>query len=271
MSREITKILCFIIAFAAVSCGVDASKRAAESLFAMATEATASGDYERAIALIDSIDTAYPDQVAVRRNAMQLKPEVIEKQTVKQLGDLDGKIAICKAEGDSLQRSIVKVNNIIEPYYVAKTREGRSVVGKTGLEARMMPDGTFYLISSYNGKAGHTGVVVSNGSESAATAMVAHDGERNDRSGRSEVIHYMPGECDSLSSFIAGHSSEPLTITFAGGNAKTTALDAEDATAIATLYNAAANVRKRTLLELEKQHLEAQLALSRKHRASMMK
>lgn len=250
-----------------VSCG-DADKRQAEALYIMAETAAQEGDYGRAIELIDSIDHAHAAQIETRRKAMHLRARSTEGATVRELETTVARQARLRIAADSLQSRLTRVDNPIEPYYVASGQ--KRAVGENGLEARMSPDGVFYLISSLrNPKVGHTYVTVTAGGNSASTSAVAHDGERNDRSMGYEVIHYMMPECDSVGAFIASRPGEEFTVTYGGGNkSHSIVLDSCQAEGIATLYRAAQNLRQLHKATLDSLRLERQLLLSRTHAAS---
>lgn len=262
---KFTAALCGALAMLA-SCSGNAEKQKAEALFEMAGQAMTDGDYVRATQLIDSIDSVYPGQIETRHKAMHLRPRVTELSSLREMEQIDSIIARLTLAGDSLQSLIVKVDNPIEPYYVAAESKGKSTVGKTGIEARMMPDGTLYLISSLAPvSVGHTSVTVSAGSESAQTAAIAPDGERNDNSLGYEVIHFMPGECGAVVDFIASHRNEPLTVVFNGRSSKSITLSEQQASAIATIRDAAENVRQRRVTAIERSRLEKQIELARRH------
>ena len=266
MSHVLTKLAAAgLIGVMAASCG-DAEKRQAESMFVMAETAAQDGDYVRAVALVDSIDSIYPRQVEVRRKAMHLRATAGEQVTLAEIEQNSAVTATLKLSGDSLQALLAKVDHPLEPYFVAAG--SNSIVGENGIEARMAPDGMFYLISSLKQpKVGHTYVSVSADGQEARTAEVAYDGERNDRSMGYEVVHYMMPECDSVGAFIASHPGE-LTLTYGGGSKPyTTKLDADKAARIATVWRAAANARDQRRAIFEQQRLQKQLELNRSHAA----
>lgn len=253
-----------------VSCGGSDEQRQAESLFIMAETAAQNGDYQQAMSLLDSLDSTYPKQIEHRKKGAHLRATTLEKATIASIERNERQIAEAKLRNDSLSQFIVKVDNPIEPYFVAKSMAGKSIVGKTGIEARMMPDGALYLISSLSGpKANHESVSVSVGGETASTSVIAHDGERNDRSMGYEVIHYMPAECNALAAFIAKHRSEEIELTFNGKSQRPKIkLDQQSRDAVATLYEAAATVTEQRRLQLENTKLERQLQMSRDHAAN---
>lgn len=268
MSHAQIKTLAAGLLLLCASCSGNTDKEKAEALYNMADQAMTDGNYLRATQLIDSIDSIYSDQLDVRRRAMHLRPRITELSSLRQLEHIDSVEALLTLAGDSLQNLLLKVDNPIEPYFVARSTANRQVVGKTGIEARMMPDGTLYLISSLApASIGHTSLTAVAGSQSATTAVILPDGERNDNTLGYEVIHFMPNECDEVVRLIAGHRNEPVTVTFNGKSAKSITLSPADTDAIATIVAAAANVRERRVAALERARLEKQIELARVHQA----
>lgn len=270
MSLAATKHIIYglMIAAMATSCGGSTEKQEAESLLIMAETAAENGDYDRSIELIDSLDRLYSKQIETRRRGMHLKAKSIEGSTIRQLEKLSEERARLHMENDSLQKLLVKVDNPVEPYF--KSSLMNTNPQSNFIEARMMPDGTPYLISNLSSpKVNHTSVTaICEGSE-ASTATIACDGERNDRSMGHECIHYMPGECTEFLDFIVTNQNRPITVRFNGENGKTIgkALQTNEIAAIATVRKASKIVTAIKLNELSKARLEKQLELSRNHAA----
>lgn len=96
------------------SCG-NSDKENAEGMFEMASIMAEQGDYDRAVLILDSIDSIYPEQVDTRRKSLHLRPVVLEKQTLRQIEHCDSVIAALELKGTELQSTIVKVDNPVEP------------------------------------------------------------------------------------------------------------------------------------------------------------
>lgn len=258
---------------AAMSLGCLAScsssdKEKAESLYAQAQERMSQGDYEMAIAMLDSMDHTYPSEVEVRRKGMHLRPQVIEKNSLRELSQTDSLLAVTQLKSDSIAKYICKVDNPIEPYYVAADFKGKDVTSAPGLYARITPDGQFYILSSVNRTVNSSSVTVAmpNG-VSAQTSPVPYDGERNDRQGGCEVITFMQAECDTLGSLISTNRDAKFTLTFNGNKSYSMPLPENQQKGIATMYEAASLLRKLKVYQIRKAHLEKQLELARSQQA----
>ena len=272
MYKEVNKLAIACLTFSSLAvmtaCGDSASQRLARSLYAQSEEALEQGRYEQALALTDSIKNSCPDQIEIRRRALHIASRATEGLTLKLLEQADSLLAATAVAGDSLSRLVKKVDNPIEPYFVTATVDPASIKGVTGIQARMSPDGHFYIMSSLTGRrVNSTSVSVSDGVSSAATTPVAHDGERNDRSMGAEVITFMGVECDSLGHFVSLNRDRKLTLTFHGSSDYSVPLTAAQAEAIATLWDYSVTLRKAKVASLEKERLSRALELARSHAA----
>lgn len=246
------------------SCSGSGDKAKAEALLDEATAAYDTHNYVDALALTDSIKSAYPAEIDVRRRALHLATRATEGLTVQRLQEADSLVAVLGVKGDSLQRLVKFVKNPIEGYYTGASTDPENVGAVNGLQARISPDGDFYIISSLKGKTvKSTSVTVSCNGVSASTASVAHDGERNDRSMGAEIITFMGVECDSLGRFISQHRSTPMTLTFNGSSTHSMPLPATQASEIATLYDYATTLRQAKLASIEKERLTRMLDIAR--------
>ncbi|MDE6860975.1 MAG: hypothetical protein K2J65_11255 [Duncaniella sp.] len=249
------------------SCG-NGDTQKAQALLSEARSAYENKDYETSLLLIDSIKNAFPREFDIRKEAIHLSTLSTEGLTIRQLETADSITAVLNALGDSLQRGIKFVSNPIEGYYVTKSVNPTSFIGSTGIQARMTPNGDFYIMSSLKAKPiKSTSVTVSANGKEARSATVSHDGERNDRSMGSEIITFMGVECDTIGKFIYENVNSPITLTFNGTGSYSRQLSSKEAEEIATLYEYATTIRKFKLASLEKERLTRALDLARSQAA----
>lgn len=249
------------------SCGSGDTAKA-QALLDEATAAFESHNYVGALALTDSIKTTYPAEIDIRREALHLATRATEGLTVQRLQTADSLVAVLGVRGDSLQRLVKYVENPIEGYYVGANSPAGGIVGSNGIQARISPDGDFYIISSLKARqVKSTSVTVSCDGASASTSVVEHDGERNDRSMGAEVITFMGVECDSLGRFIEQHRGTPMTLTFNGTSTYSMPLPEAQASEIATLYDYATTLRRAKVASLEKEKLSRALDIARSQAA----
>lgn len=258
----------FGLALLAAACSGNGDKEKATLLLDEAQKAFEARNYVEALALTDSIKSAYPKQIDIRREALHLSTRATEGLTLMRLQQADSLTAVLSAQGDSLQRLMKFVSNPIEGYYIAASADPSKFFGTNGLQARVSPDGGFTLMSSLKAKSVRsTAIEVSAGGEKASTSAVAHDGERNDRSMGAEVITFIGAECDSVGRFISRHVDEPMTLTFIGSGTYSMPLPAAQAKEIAIAYDYSTLTRRFMVAALEKERLTRAVDIARSQAA----
>ncbi len=169
------------------SCGgKNTDTERAEAIVNQADSAITAGDYDLAVTLLDTLKSRYPREIKVQRGAMNLRPKAIEGQTIRQIEITDSMLAASSHRRDSMMNYFSFVNNpeLVEGYYVIKEYANSSLFNRTGVEARITPEGEFYIISSLNAKpVKHTSLSLKNQAGEVSTATVDYDGDRNYRSG----------------------------------------------------------------------------------------
>lgn len=248
------------------SCSDNNSQKASE-LLNEAETCISSKDYAQAITLLDSLQRTYLTEVDIRRNAMHLRPKAIEGQTLLETAQNDSLIAVLEAEHNSLKDNFSLVNNpeLLEGYYVI-TELNRPIFDRTTIQPRLSAQGEFYIVSSLNGNPiKHTAISLSNGNENVTTTHAGYDGERNYRSGKTEMITFMPAECDTLGQFASRFDNSKLTLIFIGNRTYSTTLSAKETHAMATTYRMSQILSQLKKARLKKELLEQQLLLARDH------
>lgn len=256
-------------AVALTACGSNNGEKEAAALVEQAQAALDGGNPQLALELTDSVRTAYPRAFEARKEALHLSTLATERVALRRLESADSTLAVLSLRGDSLKQLVKWVDNPVEGYYIAAGAKTDAPYTVTGIHARVSPEGDFYMISTLKGKkVESTSVSVSDGTSSARTATVRHDGERNDRSSGAETITYLAAECDTLARFITEHRGTPLTLTFNGtAGSYTTPLPADMAAQTATLYEYALTLRAGKLALLEKERLSRAIDLARSQAA----
>ena len=268
MYNALNKTLISATLLALASCG-NSSREAAANLYGQAEGAYDAGNYQLSLDLIDSIKNAYPEEIEIRREALHLSRKALEGLNLRLLEKADSSMVVLQARGDSLKTLLTWVNNPVEGYYVAQGVNPSSATSTTGLQARLSPDGMFYLISCLKGKSvKSTSVSVICGDHSVTTPAVAHDGERNDRSMGAEIITFIGNECDEIGSFILDNLGSPMTLSFNGTTTYSVPLTGKQAAEIATVYDAARTLREFKVAALEKERLSRTVDIARSQAAS---
>ncbi len=264
MYNAVTKILFSFLTFLVVSCG-DSDKQKAEKLLIEAETHIIAEDYDLALKLLDSIDVVYPSQVEMRRKAMHMRPKAIEGTTLNELEKNDSIIATLQVKYNAMSSSFETINDkrLVEPYIVAK-KANKSLFETTGIQARITTEGEFYVISSLVGNPiKHTSVSLLCGGDEVTTASVAYDGDRNYRSGNTEMITFISQECDTLGVFTRANVDKLMTLRFNGNKSKSVKMSKDDISSFAITHEYASIISDLKSAFRRKEFLEQQLLLAR--------
>lgn len=264
MYNVVTKILLIVAIFFIASCA-DRDKKNAENLLIESEAAIISNNYSLAIVLLDSIETTYLAQVDVRRKAMHIRPKAIEGATMQNIEKNDSIIAILQAVYNSMSSNFETINDkrLVEPYIVAK-KANKSLFETTGIQARITTEGEFYVISSLVGNPiKHTSVSLLCGGNEVTTATAAYDGDRNYRSGNTEMITFISPECDTLGIFARANADKSITLRFNGNKSKSMKMSRDDINSFAITHEYASIISDLKSAFRRKEFLEQQLLLAR--------
>lgn len=259
------KLIYPVVALLVAACGGQKEESPAGDLYGEAEAAFQAGDYNRAILLLDSMQKAYPAEVELQRQGMALRPQVIEKETLREITTNDSLMAYDKAAAEQLQPKLkwVKTPRMIEGYWVATDGYNPDFMNSTAIQGRVSEIGEFYIVSSMKPAANHTSISLSDGAQSAATPTVPYDGESNYRIDGGEIITFSPAQSDTIGAFAAAHRDQPLTLTFAGKSSRNVKLTASQVNALANLYDYSRAIIRSRDLYADRQRLEATLQVAR--------
>lgn len=272
MSNAATKIILAACAGLAMlsSCGPDRHEKEASVLAEQAKTALESKDYRLAHELADSVGRAYPKALEARKEALHISTLAREGLAIAELEATDSLLAHLAWRSDSLKAYVRKVDNPVEPYFVAKGENSDKVYSTTGIYGRLSPEGDFYILASLVGhpvKAHSVRVQTADG-DGAETARIPHDGERNDRRGASETITFLAAECDTLARFVSEHAGQPMTLVFNGASGTyRTPFTPEASERMASLYEYAQTVRQARMASVRREKLSRSVDLSRQQAA----
>lgn len=190
------------LAIAASGCSSKSENPDARNLLAKAENDFNSGNYASSIALLDSLQKTFPAETALQREAMAMRPKVIEAEATKALAAVDSTYNADIETLKSLKTQLkwIKTPGMIEGYWIAPEVYRSDFMNTTGIEARVSEIGEFYIVSSVNpaGNLKHQSIGLKTFAGNARTQNVAYDGESNYRIGGAEVITFSPAQSDTI-------------------------------------------------------------------------
>jgi len=208
---------------ALASCSGDEDKEKVDGLLVEINQSLETGDYAKALALMDTIDQHYPAQVEARRQLISLRPKGIEKETLAMMAASDSAIAFAQADLQGLEAKMKHISgDDLEGYYVVADAYNPAFINTTGVEARVNDaDFTYYVVAQTIGKRQGIRAVelkAANGATAQSDAIPA-DSERRFEIEGSESAVFIPEEVESLGEWAqsAGPIGSARIITSKGG------------------------------------------------------
>lgn len=190
------------LAIAGSGCSSKSENPDARNLLAKAENDFNSGNYASSIALLDSLQKTFPAETALQREAMAMRPKLIEAEATKALAAVDSTYNADIETLKSLKTQLkwIKTPGMIEGYWIAPEVYRSDFMNTTGIEARVSEIGEFYIVSSVNpaGNLKHQSIGLKTSAGNARTQNVAYDGESNYRIGGAEVITFSPAQSDTI-------------------------------------------------------------------------
>lgn len=252
------------------SCG-NREDKAAQNLYAEAETQYSRGEYDAALQSINDIDSLYPQAFDVRKEAMHLKPQIIEKQALAMLSENDSLMAVTKYKLAETSSGLRRVSNSIEGYYESKSTPS-DINTSAGVYARMSPDAVFYIVAVTPGAVANS-LTVSAADSVASTHYIPADGERVMNVGGRYALTFLEGECDGFAAALASRAGSDAVVQFNGRSGKVgqVRLNATQTRAFAQVYECAQATRQIKLLEVKRQQIERTLTVARNQIARTMR
>lgn len=256
--------------FVACSGQSNQNREAAQALLDQATEAVAAGEFDAAKMLLDSMSATYPTEVEVGREAMKLRPAIIEGNTMTEIAERQAELLYLSQYIDSINGEFKTVEagaDVLEPYMVHKNVSANWRDKNTAV-SRVTADGEFVIISSLAGnKTHHTALrlTASNGA-SVTSGTVPYDGEL--KLSR-ESVRFTSEHADTVGAFTAVISGG-ATLDFVGGKkAPSAKLSEKEVKAMASTYRLSKAMRRAQVVAYRLEQLKAKLQLARDQSAKL--
>lgn len=223
---------------AATSCSGSSSEEGKALEMLSEAQQCATSNPTKAIAIIDSLNNAFPKQTSVRRKAMHIRTIADSVLIEQEFLQADSTI---KADSIAFLQlkpkfAFVKTKDMVEGYYISKALQGKPLFERTGIEPRVDELGNMFIATCVYGKPiQHTRLIARAGGESVSTDEVPHDGATNYRyeasGGSCEMATFHFEKCADFCKFVADNNGSKIGIDFVGKGKTSITLTAEVANA----------------------------------------
>lgn len=237
------------------ACGPNDTERA-QALYDQAQAALDHGDYQLTLRLVDSIKSAYPGAIDVRRGCLFLSRRAIEGQAVADLSRADSLKVTLEARADSMKQNVRLALAEGDQVYLAAGANPRDALTATGLQGRVTPQGAFYIIASLSGRGFVPDALsLSRDGRTLDVSVPVDRDALSHRTGATEVMTLQGHEADTVGQFAAS-ATGPMQVTYAGeGKTAIVQLPEAQARQLAQIYLFFQTMRQYRVAALESERL----------------
>lgn len=229
--------------------------------------------FAQAVELMDSLNSAYPEEIELRTEVLKLRPSVMEGYTISEIAIADSALAATEMSIEQLSPSFEHIENkaLVENYYVAKNGKVKNLMNATAVEARLDEDFTFYVIASLQGKnIGLNSISLEVGGETASTNVIPEGDERAISGVTGQKAVFSGPDAEEIGILASSHRDSASKITFNGrSGSKTIDLTPEQTAAIGDTYLYSKALQDLRLGRIRREKLERQLQISRNQKANI--
>lgn len=249
--------------------GGESETEAAKQLYSNSEAAIASRNYAQAIELLDTLNSRYPTQTAVRRDALRLRAQALEGMATDSIAVADRELAEATLAVQNLQGQFrhVESNVGLEGYYLPKGTSDK-VMMATGVQARVLDSGHFYMVANVQGqRIGIKGLRFGDGADAMESTPI--DASRVIVVEGSESASFTPEDLEPVSVWLSSHPSfGSLSILGRKGNAKVTVTPALR-NEIVQCYQYGKALQRLRLAQINREKFERMLATARDQLANL--
>lgn len=224
--KTLSRLLCIAAtAVGMAACGEskeDQAHNEAAELASQIDAAIENSHYVEAIALIDSLNRAYPDEVELRKSTLLSRARAMEGMILDSIPVYDAELARIQAEMSELEPQFVNVAmSGLDGYKVEHGAVDAAFTSHTAVQPRLGDDDTPWTLAvNLAGRSiGIRGLQLKTAGTVTAQIMADNAAERRVRSDVGEMFSFGPEEADVIaSSLTPGDSKVVITVVGERGN-----------------------------------------------------
>jgi hypothetical protein len=250
------------------SCG---SGNEAKSLYEKAKSLYENKRFIAAKNVIDSINSLYPKEIEIRREALTLMRQVERGESEQNIAFCDSVIPIREKELETLKKGFIfekdsaysETGNYIPPSMTVERNTERSYI-RCGVDEK----GEMYVASVYFGNRPieHTGLKLSaDDGTYAKTPAIAYDGGVNyrfkDNGNTTEVVTYKGNNCKDIADLVYINQKERIKAEYTGGKPFAVYLSDNDKKAILATCELALVLSEINAMKKEKARSEKRILM----------
>lgn len=207
MFKGISKYMLIGAAAAMLAACGDKNREGASELYTQSEQEIDNQNYSAALVLLDTLNSRYPDQTAIRRDGLRLRARAMEGIAVDSISVLDRERAEAMLRVEELQAGFRHVDSSVGlDGYFLPTGVSDQVMTATGIQPRVSDKGFFYIVVNIQGKAiGLNSIELVAGADNISSASISP--ARVIKVEGSESASFNPEEVDLIGPWLKDHPS----------------------------------------------------------------
>lgn len=258
-----------ILAAATLSACSDKEKAGAQELYDKSEAAIAAADYSGALIMLDTLNSRYPAQTQLRKEALRLRAEAMQGIALDSISSESQHLAEATLEADKWRPLFRHVDSSVglEGYYIPKSAPEK-VMTATGIQPRVSDKGFFYIVANVEGRSiGLQSLEFADGYETVSSSAISP--ARIVKVEGSESASFNPEDLEGIGAWLLAHpNATKLTIHGSKGNT-TVKLDKALRTQLTDCYQYSAALQALHVASVRREKYERMLATARDQLANL--
>lgn len=269
MYNVINKIaIGLLLASSLVAC-TDKDKEGAQELFTKSEAAIASKDYQGALVFLDTLNSRYASQTAIRRDALRLRAQAMESMALDSISVSDKDLAEATIRVQEWAPRFRHVDSSVglEGYFLPKGINEKMMT-KSGIQARVSDKGFFYIVANVQGRSiGLKSIELIDGADRVSSAEISP--ARIIKVEGSESASFNPEDLEALGPWLRNHSKPSRLILVGSKGTVDVKLTAEQGAELLDCYEYSMALQAQRRASIRREKFERMLATARDQLANL--
>ncbi len=256
------------ISMAFTSCG-DKDKEGAMALYQQSQEAVAARNFAGAVELLDTLNSRYPEQTAIRRDGLRVRAAAIEGMAIDSIATSSQALAEATLAVENLRGDFRHIEGYggLDGYFIPK-KAPQKVMTATGIQPRVSEKGLFYMVVNVQGKAiGLRSLEFLAGGESVVSSELSP--MRVIKVEGSESASFNPEDLVGVGAWVKNHSGAMKVVMHGSKSNTSVKIDKDMRQQIVDCYDYSSAIQAQRLASIKREKFERMLATARDQLANL--
>lgn len=250
------------------ACG-DGAKDEAMKLYDQSAKEIENRNFAGALVLLDTLNSRYPDQTAVRRDGLRLRAMAMEGIATDSISSADRALAEATLRLEAVAPKFRHVDSSVglEGYFLP-VGVSEEFMSATAIQPRVTDKGYFYIVANVQGKAiGLRSISLVDGADTMTSADIQPSRVINVEG--SEIASFNPEEVDGLAPWLERHPSASKIVLRGSKGDATIKLTDKLRGQILECYEYSSALQADRLAKIRREKYERMLATARDQLANL--